>query len=491
MPSSLRRRTAPNPSLPLRAPPNSFTLTLSSSASRSSRSRAARRPSHARGAPSTPRPRPRRSAITRGLVLAGAALSGALQALVAHQPIDASGHRARGATCSAPAQLPLFRQIIPGQGHLPRTHLSLGRSALRPRHSASQKPQLREVGRRALHPRPLGHGQRGVGRVLGEHQGRHSRPLRVSPSSSTRCSTGLAEPDSRDQDHLPLPPLHHRRTRDLGQQRRRQLSARLPQAPCAARRGAPPASYLGRRPRCGCHVWQHCPASVHAQLYGTHVHLVHYRNGTQDWRLRAEGDARQRHGAAQAGARAPSLGRGGGGKGPMSGNFASEMSKRRSPPVSPGGAGKPSSPSTWSARYDFGASLRDPKSGSRKTEAGRAAALDYFSARPSAVVASSPVRSSFVVSAATPSPDGSTPRSAAELVPKFGRLGMLSPGLGEVVIEHAAVNSSNTSSPTGSLLQVPQVVPLHRPAPLRRRAPLQLVPTQQERPSSQHVWHLG
>ncbi|GAK62026.1 uncharacterized protein PAN0_001d0222 [Moesziomyces antarcticus] len=144
-------------------------------------------------------------------------------------------------------------------------------------------------------------------------------------------------------------------------------------------------------------------------------------------------------------------------KAPMSGTFASEMSKRRSPPVSPGGAGKPSSPSMWSARYDFGASLRDPKSGSRKTEAGRAAALDYFSARPSAVVASSPVRSSFVVSAATPSPDGSTPRSAAELVPKFGRLGMLSPGLGEVVIEHAAVNSSNTSSPTGSLLQVPQV----------------------------------
>lgn len=143
-------------------------------------------------------------------------------------------------------------------------------------------------------------------------------------------------------------------------------------------------------------------------------------------------------------------------KAPASGSFVSEMAKRRSPPVSPGGAGKPGSPSIWSARYDFGASLRDPTSGSRKTEAGRAAALDYFSARPSAI-ATSPMRSSFVVSAATPSPDGSTPRGAAELVPKLGRLGMLSPGLGEIVVEHPAVSSSNTSSPSGSLLQVPQV----------------------------------
>ncbi len=144
-------------------------------------------------------------------------------------------------------------------------------------------------------------------------------------------------------------------------------------------------------------------------------------------------------------------------KAPASGNFITEMSKRRSPPVSPGGAGKPGSPSMWGARYDFGASLRDPTTGSRKTEAGRAAALDYFSARPAAAAASSPVRSSFVVSAATPSPDASTPRSAAELVPKFGRLGMLSPGLGEMVVEHPAVNGSNTSSPSGSLLQVPQL----------------------------------
>ncbi|KAJ9476556.1 Serine/threonine-protein phosphatase 1 regulatory subunit GAC1 [Pseudozyma hubeiensis] len=143
-------------------------------------------------------------------------------------------------------------------------------------------------------------------------------------------------------------------------------------------------------------------------------------------------------------------------KAPASGTYASELAKRRSPPVSPGGAAKPGSPSVWSARYDFGASLRDPTSGSRKTEAGRAAALDYFSARPSAV-ATSPMRSSFVVSAATPSPDGSTPRSAAELVPKFGRLGMLSPGLGEMVVEHPAVSSSNTSSPSGSMLQVPQI----------------------------------
>ncbi|SNX81959.1 uncharacterized protein MEPE_00664 [Melanopsichium pennsylvanicum] len=144
-------------------------------------------------------------------------------------------------------------------------------------------------------------------------------------------------------------------------------------------------------------------------------------------------------------------------KAPASGNFVSEMSKRRSPPVSPGGAGKPGSPSMWSARYDFGASLRDPTTGSRKTEAGRAAALDYFSARPSAAASTSPVRSSFIISAATPSPDASTPRSASELLPKFGRLGMLSPGLGEMVVEHPAINSSNTSSPSGSMLRVPQL----------------------------------
>ncbi|CBQ68041.1 conserved hypothetical protein [Sporisorium reilianum SRZ2] len=144
-------------------------------------------------------------------------------------------------------------------------------------------------------------------------------------------------------------------------------------------------------------------------------------------------------------------------KAPASGSFITELAKRRSPPGSPGGAGKPGSPSPWSARYDFGASLRDPSNGSRKTEAGRAAALDYFSARPPAM-ATSPMRSSFVVSAATPSPDASTPKTASELVPnKLGRLGMLSPGLGEVVVEHPAVTGSNTSSPSGSLLQVPQV----------------------------------
>ncbi|CDS00635.1 uncharacterized protein SPSC_01882 [Sporisorium scitamineum] len=143
-------------------------------------------------------------------------------------------------------------------------------------------------------------------------------------------------------------------------------------------------------------------------------------------------------------------------KAPASGSYIAEMAKRRSPPVSPGGAGKPGSPSPWSARYDFGASLRDPSNGSRKTEAGRAAALDYFSARLPAM-ATSPMRSSFIVSAATPSPDASTPKSASEVVPKLGRLGMLSPGLGEVVVEHPAVTGSNTSSPSGSLLQVPQI----------------------------------
>lgn len=51
-----------------------------------------------------------------------------------------------------------------------------------------------------------------------------------------------------------------------------------------------------------------------------------------------------------------------------------------SPPRSPDA--RSASPSMWSARYDFGRSLRDSGKGSRNTDGGRAAALDYFSARP-------------------------------------------------------------------------------------------------------------
>lgn len=127
--------------------------------------------------------------------------------------------------------------------------------------------------------------------------------------------------------------------------------------------------------------------------------------------------------------------------------------RRRSPPVSPGGAGRASSPSTWTSRYDFGASLRDPRSGSRKTDAGRAAALDYFSSKPTM---SSPIRSHFVISTASPQgSDGSTPRVTPEPSPKFQqKFGMLSPGLGYEMVEHAAMRS-HTPSPKLNTLTVP------------------------------------
>lgn len=63
--------------------------------------------------------------------------------------------------------------------------------------------------------------------------------------------------------------------------------------------------------------------------------------------------------------------------------------RRGSPPISPSGraaspgagpAGDGTSP--WTSRYDFGASLKNPRTGSRTTGAGRAAALDYFSSKP-------------------------------------------------------------------------------------------------------------
>jgi len=87
--------------------------------------------------------------------------------------------------------------------------------------------------------------------------------------------------------------------------------------------------------------------------------------------------------------------------------------RRRSPPSSPGSAnggpngasghGRSSSPSMWQSRYDFDQSLRDPKSGSRTTNAGRQAALDYFSAKPPAP-ASALQRSVFIGSSSTGSP---------------------------------------------------------------------------------------
>ncbi|PWN49841.1 hypothetical protein IE53DRAFT_301032, partial [Violaceomyces palustris] len=150
---------------------------------------------------------------------------------------------------------------------------------------------------------------------------------------------------------------------------------------------------------------------------------------------------------------------------PLSASYRTEMAKRRSPPVSPGGPTGPrsSSPSMWSARYDFGASLRNPTTGSRKTDAGRAAALDYFSSRPTPQVSSPPKASNFVLSSsASPAVSSSlsTPRATpSESSPNFQhRFGMLSPGLENGVVEHKPVTSA-TASPTVNTLAVPRSAP--------------------------------
>lgn len=137
--------------------------------------------------------------------------------------------------------------------------------------------------------------------------------------------------------------------------------------------------------------------------------------------------------------------------------LASEMAKKKaSPPVSPGSLNnRSSSPSAWTARYDFGQSLRNPRSGSRSTGTGRAAALDYFSAKPMArtggASADGMVRpqASYAVSIASPSPiKADRVAQLARQSPDFShRFGMISPGLGDGPVEHKPIApDSNTTS---------------------------------------------
>jgi hypothetical protein len=144
--------------------------------------------------------------------------------------------------------------------------------------------------------------------------------------------------------------------------------------------------------------------------------------------------------------------------------FASELAKKRaSPPSSPGA--RSNSPSIWTARYDFGQSLRNPRSGSRNTGSGRAAALDYFSAKPMARSGSN--------SRTTSAEDGisaSSTLAASSIVDKFEQMsqvarnspdfshkfGMISPGLGGGPIEHKPhITGSTTPSADASPTPTP------------------------------------
>lgn len=149
-------------------------------------------------------------------------------------------------------------------------------------------------------------------------------------------------------------------------------------------------------------------------------------------------------------------------------NPVESLRKRSSPPVSPGVPNaRSASPSVWTARYDFGQSLRNPRSGSRKTGEGRAAALDYFSARPmnvaaantaanttsaSATAATSSALStpSFTVQAASPPSNKIDSITALPASSFNARFGMISPGLGDENVEHMPVNASSTPSPSAT-----------------------------------------
>lgn len=144
--------------------------------------------------------------------------------------------------------------------------------------------------------------------------------------------------------------------------------------------------------------------------------------------------------------------------------FASELAKKKvSPPGSPNG--RSSSPSIWTARYDFGQSLRNPRSGSRNTGIGRAAALDYFSAKPMSRTGNNSLTSS-----AEGVKCESSPNTSSNLIPigKFEEMslsvkdspnfshkfGMISPGLGGAAVEHKSL-ISEISTPSAEASPTP------------------------------------
>lgn len=144
--------------------------------------------------------------------------------------------------------------------------------------------------------------------------------------------------------------------------------------------------------------------------------------------------------------------------------FASELAKKRaSPPSSPGA--RSSSPSIWTARYDFGQSLRNPRSGSRNTGSGRAAALDYFSAKPMSRSGSNSRPTSAEDSISASSTLGTSSivdkleqmSQVAKSSPDFShKFGMISPGLGGGPVEHKPqITGSATPSADASPAPTP------------------------------------
>lgn len=148
--------------------------------------------------------------------------------------------------------------------------------------------------------------------------------------------------------------------------------------------------------------------------------------------------------------------------------LAAETRSKRSnssPPRSPDS--RSISPSIWSARYDFGKSLRDSGRRSSEQERAGAANLDYFSTRPSSYYnASAEHANTPCVHVSVSSP----PKTMQELpsskpAPAFGNFGsahfgMLSPGLGNETVEHLPTGgASGSGSATASGTPSPATTP--------------------------------
>lgn len=122
-----------------------------------------------------------------------------------------------------------------------------------------------------------------------------------------------------------------------------------------------------------------------------------------------------------------------------------------SPPSSPGGKA-PSSP-MWSARYDWGESLRNSASSSTRS---RASVYDYFNSKPAPAPALAGTafgsKPSFLMSKTSPPSNGSSSASTP-LANTFGhaRTGMLSPAVGNTYAHHEPIlSNSNPNSASNS-----------------------------------------
>ncbi|PWN28964.1 hypothetical protein BDZ90DRAFT_135472 [Jaminaea rosea] len=122
-----------------------------------------------------------------------------------------------------------------------------------------------------------------------------------------------------------------------------------------------------------------------------------------------------------------------------------DVARRSSPPVSPGQrSGSP----LWSARYDWGESLRNSSTAQARS---RNAVLDYFTAKPPSgtphSLSGSSAQPNVKVSGSSPA-SGESSALPTPTLNSFGpvRSGMFSPAVGDVMAHHQPITSRQTSA---------------------------------------------